>query len=99
MRAHAFAMRHSCLHACMARRARTTATHHAQVLELSKQQEVTKQTESKEREAEFRKQLALLEKERELARFKEERELEETRAQVRVCVRLGATVPPTVAVR
>lgn len=35
---------------------------HAQVLELSKQQEVTKQYESKEREAEFRKQLALLEK-------------------------------------
>ncbi|KAG1677962.1 hypothetical protein FOA52_001380 [Chlamydomonas sp. UWO 241] len=53
-----------------------------QVLELSKQQEVTKQAESKERESEFRKQLALLEKERELARFKEERELEETRAQV-----------------
>ncbi len=53
-----------------------------QALDLSKQQEITKQIESKEREAEFRKQMALLEKEREQVRFQEEKQLEEQRAQV-----------------
>lgn len=33
-----------------------------QVLEITKQQEITKQHESREREAEFRKQLAQLDK-------------------------------------
>lgn len=36
--------------------------HSHQVLDLTKQQEVTKQHESKEREAEFRRQVAALEK-------------------------------------
>jgi ATPase family AAA domain-containing protein 3A/B len=52
------------------------------VLDLSRQQEVTKQQESKEKEADYRRQAAQLEKERETVRYQEERHLEEQRAQV-----------------
>ncbi|GIL58833.1 hypothetical protein Vafri_13806 [Volvox africanus] len=53
-----------------------------QALELSRQQEITKQTEHKEKEADYRRQAAALEKEREIVRYEEERKMEEQRAQV-----------------
>lgn len=53
-----------------------------QALELSKQQEVTKQTEHKEKEADYRRQAAQLEKEREQVRAQEEARLEEQRASI-----------------
>ncbi|KAG2495260.1 hypothetical protein HYH03_006533 [Edaphochlamys debaryana] len=53
-----------------------------QALELSRQQEVTKQAEAREREADYRRQAAALERERETIRYEEERKMEEQRAQV-----------------
>ncbi|PNW84441.1 hypothetical protein CHLRE_03g144967v5 [Chlamydomonas reinhardtii] len=53
-----------------------------QALELSRQQEISKQAEHKEKEADYRRQAAALEKEREVVRYEEERKLEEQRAQV-----------------
>ncbi|EFJ44341.1 hypothetical protein VOLCADRAFT_64976 [Volvox carteri f. nagariensis] len=53
-----------------------------QALELSRQQEVTKQAEHREKEADYRRQAAALEKEREVVRYEEERKMEEQRAQV-----------------
>ena len=65
---------------CMGRYSQFTIL--LQALDLSKQQEVTKQQESKEKEADYKRQVAQLEKERETVRYQEERHLEEQRAQV-----------------